>query len=94
MPDATLKDFTQLVMEMHLGMRPIMPKPKWGQDAAYLGFMIDRLYGVIDQYQEALNKCYAEALAGINLDEQRGTISYGNLVHIKRIVDTVFEEDE
>lgn len=53
MPDATLKDFEELVRKVHMGEFPIMPQSTWGQDAAYLGFLIDGMQGQIRQLIEA-----------------------------------------
>lgn len=41
MADAKLADYEALVDKVHAGVRPILPQPKWGQNAAYLAFMID-----------------------------------------------------
>jgi hypothetical protein len=43
MPDATFKDFCELATAVSMGQDPILPRPEWGQDAAYIAFVIDSL---------------------------------------------------
>lgn len=43
MPDATMEHFGELVGLVSMGVHPILPRPEWGQDAAYLAFVIDGL---------------------------------------------------
>lgn len=43
MADSTLEQYSELVGLVIQGKFPIMPKPEWGQDAAYLGSVIDKL---------------------------------------------------
>jgi hypothetical protein len=43
MTEARIEDFAELVGLLALNTHPIMPQPTWGQDAAFLGFVIDRL---------------------------------------------------
>lgn len=70
MPDATLADFTDLVGKVHLGIHPIMPQPTWGQDAAYLAFMIDGLRERIAAFEAAQGGNLGKA--DWNWDEELG----------------------
>lgn len=41
MPDATYEDFCALATALITGESPILPQPEWGQDAAYIAYVID-----------------------------------------------------
>ncbi len=43
MPDATMRDYVELAAAVMRGDYPILPKPKWGQDAAFIAWTIDHL---------------------------------------------------
>jgi hypothetical protein len=42
-PEATLEDFEELTGLVNMGKNPILPQPEWGQDAAFIAFVIDGL---------------------------------------------------
>lgn len=42
-PDATLKDFQELSGCLMMGRDPLLPQSEWGQDAAFIAFVIDDL---------------------------------------------------
>jgi hypothetical protein len=56
MGDATLADYQALVGEVISGKKPILPQPLWGQDAAALAFLIDRLREENDLLYELARK--------------------------------------
>lgn len=43
MADGTLEHYSELADKVIRGEHPIMPQPTWGQDPAYLGFVLDSL---------------------------------------------------
>ena len=51
MPDATLADYSALVHKVHMSNYPLLPEPDWGQDAAYLAFIIDGMVKRIEELQ-------------------------------------------
>lgn len=43
MADSTLQHYSDLAGCLIVGEHPILPKPEWGQDAAFVAFTIDGL---------------------------------------------------
>lgn len=56
MPDATMKDFGELVTAVMLDGRPILPRPEWGQDAAYLAWCFDSAFARAEGWEETLDE--------------------------------------
>lgn len=49
-----LQSYRQLFNALFLSP-PIMPQPKWHQDAAFIGFTIDRLVNLVERYANHLH---------------------------------------
>lgn len=43
MSESSLKDFSELATAVMLQEYPILPKPEWGQDAAFVAWTIDKM---------------------------------------------------
>lgn len=56
MPDATMKDYSELAGAVGAGKFPILPRPEWGQDAAYIAF-------VLDGFVKEIRELHADELA-------------------------------
>lgn len=57
MADATLQDFEQMAMAVILTADPILPRPEWGQDAAFVAFVIDELRSRLAEADKLLRRC-------------------------------------
>ncbi len=52
-------DYGELVGAVIERKFPILPRPNWGQDAAFLGFMFDALVKENQQLQEAVDDLWS-----------------------------------
>lgn len=54
MSEATFKDYCELSEAVLTQQNPILPRPTWGQDAAYVAFVIDGLRASNHNLRQAL----------------------------------------
>lgn len=73
MPDATLEDFGQLVGHVVMGRSPIMPQPTWGQDAAYLAFVVDAYDARMKEAEALLRRWLATSTSRDGFDLRKET---------------------
>lgn len=65
MPEATLADFEALAHKVVSGVFPIMPQPEWGQDAAFVGFIVDGLRAEVDRLRASMSQPQAKREAAL-----------------------------
>lgn len=80
MADATLKDYSELAGCVIMGEHPILPKPEWGQDAAFVAFKIDSLRTEIERLRQGLWDVYAALGFDTDGDPTPRSLAYPDIV--------------
>lgn len=52
--ETTFEHYNELAAALITGERPLLPQPRWGQDAAYIAFVIDQQAATIRRLKAAL----------------------------------------